>query len=87
MQQVAREVERAFAGQTVSQVLEGRNPFDLVVRVSQPGEVREDDIHRLPVTTASGAKVPLGVLATIRRDRCPNMITRENVQRKIVVSH
>jgi Cu/Ag efflux pump CusA len=54
--------------------------------VSQPGKVSEEEIHRLPVTTASGAKVPLGVLAAIRRDRCPNMITRENVQRKIVVS-
>ena len=28
----------------------------------------------------------MGVLATIRRDRCPNTITRENVQRKIIVS-
>jgi Cu/Ag efflux pump CusA len=56
------------------------------VRVSQPGKIREEETHRLPVTTASGAKVPLGVLATIRRDRCPNTITRENVQRKIIVS-
>jgi len=83
---VALELERAFSGETVSQVLEGRNPFDLVVRLSKPGEIRREDIHRLPVSTPAGAKIPLGALAEIREDRGPNMISRENVQRKIVVS-
>jgi CzcA family heavy metal efflux pump len=83
---VGMEVERAFAGETVSQILEGRNPFDLVVRVSRQGEVTEEEIRRLPVPTPAGATVPLGVLAHIRRDRSPNTISRENVQRKIVVS-
>ena len=84
--QVAHEIERAFAGEEVSQVLEGRNAFDLVVRASEQGQFEEEDIHRLPVTTATGAKVPLGALAKIHRDGGPNMISRENVQRKIVVS-
>jgi len=84
--QVAHEIERAFAGEQVSQVLEGRNAFDLVVRASQQGQVGEEDIHRLPVATPTGAKVPLGALARIYRDGGPNMISRENVQRKIVVS-
>ena len=84
--QVAHEIERAFAGEKVSQVLEGRNAFDLVVRASEQGQFGEEDIHRLPVTTATGAKVPLHALAKIHRDGGPNMISRENVQRKIVVS-
>lgn len=86
IRQVAHEIERAFAGETVDQVLEGRNAFDLVVRVSQPGLVTEEEIHRLPVATAGGAMVPLGALARIQRDAGPNMISRENVQRKLVVS-
>ena len=84
--QVAHEIERTFAGERVSQVLEGRNAFDLVVRASEQGQFEEEDIHRLPVTTATGAKVPLVALAKIYRDGGPNMISRENVQRKIVVS-
>jgi Cu/Ag efflux pump CusA len=84
--QVAHEIERAFAGEEVSQVREGRNAFDLVVRVSRQGQFGEEDLHRLPVATATGAKVPLGALAKIHRDGGPNMISRENVQRKIVVS-
>lgn len=83
---VAHELQRAFAGQRVSDILEGRNRFGLVVRVSQPDAICEEDIYRLPVATPAGAQVPLGALARIRRDRSPNQISRENVQRKIVVS-
>jgi len=37
------------------------------------------------ITTASGARLPLSALAEITRDRGPNLVSRENVQRKIVV--
>jgi Cu/Ag efflux pump CusA len=84
--QVGHEIERAFAGEIVSQVLEGRNAFDLVVRASEEGKFDENDINRLPVSTAGGAKVPLGALAKVQRDGGPNTISREKVQRKIVVS-
>src|SRR6185503_14608267 len=36
--------------------------------------------------TPSGARVPLKMLASIREDVGPNTISRENVQRKLVVS-
>jgi Cu/Ag efflux pump CusA len=84
--QVGAELERAFAGQTVSQILEGRNPFDLIVRVSDPDAIEASMLRNLPVATPRGERVPLGSLASIRRDRTPNTISRENVQRKIVVS-
>ena len=84
--QVGHEIERAFSGEVVSQVLEGRNAFDMVVRASEEGKFDETDINRMPISTGSGAKVPLGALAKVQRDGGPNTISRENVQRKIVVS-
>ena len=60
--------------------------FDLAVRVNNPGAIQVQPIQRLPVCTASGAVVPLEALAKIRRDRGSNQISRENVQRKIVIS-
>lgn len=84
--QVGHEIERAFAGETVSRVLEGRNAFDLVVRTSEEGKFDEADINRLPISAANGTKVPLGALAKVQRDGGPNTISRENVQRKIVIS-
>lgn len=82
---VSKAVETAFRGETVSQVLEGRNAFDLVVRVGDPKTLDTDAISNLSVDTPSGVKLPLKALASIRRSTGPNQISRENVQRKIVV--
>jgi Cu/Ag efflux pump CusA len=82
---VATAVETAFRGQTVSQILEGRNAFDLVVRVGDPKEITAEAIEDLPIDTPAGAKLPLKALAHIHNSTGPNQITRENVQRKIVV--
>jgi len=91
VQDVAAALQAAFRGDAVTQVLEGRNSFDLVVRV---GDAENPDawtnahaemVDNVLVDTPSGAKIPLKVLATISRDVGPNMISRENAQRKIVV--
>ncbi|RUL89442.1 efflux RND transporter permease subunit [Tautonia sociabilis] len=82
---VAEAVDTAFRGQVVSQVLEGRYAFDLVVRVGDPKAIDRESIENLPVDTPRGAKVPLKALARIVRSTGPNQISRENVQRKIVV--
>jgi Cu/Ag efflux pump CusA len=85
----AETLQAAFRGEAITQVLEGRNAFDLVVRVCDPATVRSwptpgmvDDVL---VDTPSGAKVPLKALARISPEFGPNMISRENAQRKIVV--
>jgi len=83
---VAEAVETAFAGQVVSKVLEGRATFDLVVRYDQSALEELETIRGMLITTPSGAQVPLHALASIQRTRGPNTISRENVQRKIVVA-
>jgi Cu/Ag efflux pump CusA len=78
-------IETAFAGLEVSRVLEGDASFDLVVRYDPDATADLDAIRSTLVTTATGARLPLHALADIRKDRGPNTIGRENVQRKIVV--
>ena len=82
---VAEAVETAFAGQVVSRVLEGQATFDLVVRYHRSALEELETIRGMLVTTPSGAQVPLHALASVQRTRGPNTISRENVQRKIVV--
>ena len=82
---VAEAVETMFVGRDVSKVLEGQASFDLVVRYPESAVADLDAVRNALLTTRSGAHVPLHALAEIRRDRGPNMISRENVQRKIVV--
>jgi copper/silver efflux system protein len=66
-------------------VLEGQQSYALVVRF---GEAARGDLATLSgalIDTPSGAQVPLSALAEVRNDRGPNAISRENVQRKIVI--
>ncbi len=78
-------VDVALNGQVVSQVLEGQHPVDLVVRLPDERRVGSEAVRRVPVDAAGGAKVPMSLVATVREDRGPNVINRENVQRKLVV--
>ena len=79
-------VDIAFLGMTVSEVYDGQNSHDLVVRYDEPFRKDLESIRTSLVDTPTGARVPLDMVTDIRVDRGPNYISRENVQRKIVVS-
>ena len=82
---LAEAIDVAFYGEPVSQVLEGQNVFDLVVRLDEQHRGSAEKIRGAVIDTPLGAKVELGWLAEIAEDRGPNTISREKVQRKIVV--
>ncbi|MEW6298162.1 MAG: efflux RND transporter permease subunit [Thermodesulfobacteriota bacterium] len=86
VEDVADAIETAFWGKTVSRVLEGQRSFDLVVRYEDASRHNLDAIRATLIDTPLGGKVPLHLLATVAKDLGPNMINRENVQRRIVVS-
>ncbi|KFI23848.1 multidrug transporter AcrB [Nitrosococcus oceani] len=85
VQEVAEAVKGAFYGQPVSKILEGRANFDLVVRYDPRVKADLEAVRATLMTTGSGAHLPLHALAEIRKDRSPNFISREDVQRKMVV--
>lgn len=85
IRQVAETVETAFSGMAVSRVQQGQATYDLTVRFDPASKANLEAVHATLVTTASGARLPLSALADIRNDRAPYYITRENVQRKMVV--
>ncbi|MEN8764028.1 MAG: efflux RND transporter permease subunit [Thiogranum sp.] len=85
IQDVAEAIRTAYFGTTVSRVLEGQTSFDLVVRFNEKTRADIDAIRETLITTRDGAQLPLHALAEIRYDLGPNTISRENVQRKIVV--
>ncbi len=82
---VTQAIKSAFGGQVVSQVLEGQAVFDLLVRY-EPGTLEDlSTVRHTLVATPSGAQVPLHALAEVKKSRGPNTLSRENVERKIVV--
>jgi CzcA family heavy metal efflux pump len=86
VEDVAEAVETAFLGKAVSRVLEGQRSFDLVVRAEEANRQNVEAVRATLIDTPLGGKVPLALLAEVKKDLGPNTISRENVQRKIVVS-
>jgi copper/silver efflux system protein len=83
--QLAEAIDVALNGEVVSQVLEQGRSVDLVVRFPDALRANAEAIASVPFDTPTGQRVPLSQLATISVDRGPNTVSRENVQRKIVV--
>jgi Cu(I)/Ag(I) efflux system membrane protein CusA/SilA len=82
---LAEAVDVAFAGEAVSQVLEGQRAFDIVVRFAPEYRGNLEAVRDARINTPVGSSVTLTTLADVRFDMGPNAISREDVQRKIVV--
>jgi Cu/Ag efflux pump CusA len=67
-------------------VLEGQVTFPLVIRYARDERASDlDAVGSTMIEASDRSQVPLSAVATIERDRGPNFIMRENVQRRIVV--
>ncbi|MDE5611329.1 MAG: efflux RND transporter permease subunit, partial [Odoribacter sp.] len=75
----------ALSGKVVSQVNDDGKIFDLTVKVDDSKRNTIDAIGELTLD-ANGRKIPLHYVAEILPLSGPNTISRENVQRKIVLS-
>lgn len=84
--QFAEYVNAAVGGEMVSQVQDGAKTFDLTVRVADNDLQSIDHIKSLLIDTNDGRLVPLADVAEIVSTAGPNTISRENAQRKLVVS-
>jgi CzcA family heavy metal efflux pump len=83
--QLGDAIDVAFNGEKVSQVLEDGKSFDLVVRFPDEYRSNAQSIAAVMFDTPTGHRVPLSQLAQVTVERGPNTVSRENVQRKIVV--
>ena len=78
-------VRSAIGGTGAGQVFEGQRRFEIVVRYGEAHRSTTEDIRRALVPTPSGARVPLGQLASVHEILGPKRISREANQRRIVV--
>jgi CzcA family heavy metal efflux pump len=78
-------LETALNGRTVAQVLDGQKTYDVFVRYGESSRNDVKAMSEMLVDTEKGQKVPLALLADVRDSKGPNIINRENVQRRIVV--
>lgn len=80
------QVDIAFAGEKAGEIYEGQQYFDLIVRFRQVSRNGMENIKAALISLPNGGQIPLEQLATVASISSPNTISRENVQRKIVVA-
>lgn len=79
-------ISLAFSGEKLADIYEGQRSFDVVVRLNKDYTEDIEGIRKALIDTKNGHKVPLEEVADIVSVGGPNNISRENVQRKLVVS-
>ena len=79
-------VDLSFAGFKQADIFEGAYRFDLVLKLKPEYTLSMEGIKSALIDTGSGGKVPLEDVADVVSVMGPNSISRENVQRKIVIS-
>lgn len=78
-------VESAFPGKKVGSVYENERSFDLIIRLNKDYTESVDGVKRALIDTPNG-KISLAEVASVVSVGGPGSISRENVQRKVVVS-
>ena len=78
-------VEAAVGGKVVTELIDGRRRFQVVVRFSDRYRKDRQMLGSLRLTAPGGEQVPLSQVADIRRSSGPEVVRREDSQRRIVV--
>lgn len=83
--EVTEFIETAMNGHVVSEIIDGQRKYDLLIRLEE--NVREDltAIGRLMLKLPDGGNVKLEDVASIRQSQGPNVISREQVRRRIII--
>ncbi|HJN71955.1 MAG TPA: efflux RND transporter permease subunit, partial [Phycisphaerales bacterium] len=84
--EAAEQVREAMYGEVVDTVNQGTKQYDLVVRLDPTQRETIEQVRNLLLRGRGGAIVRLRDVADIGPQRSSNLITRENAQRKAVVS-
>lgn len=79
-------IDNAFGGEKLADIYEGQRRFDLVLKLDSNYTKNIEGIKAALIDTDDGKKVSLEQIADVRSVSGPSSISRENVQRKIVVS-
>ena len=75
-----------FAGEKAGEIYEGQKYFDLIVRFEESSRNSIEAMKSALISLPNGEKIALDQLADVLSESSPNGISRENVQRKIVIA-
>jgi CzcA family heavy metal efflux pump len=79
-------IEVAFGNEKLADIYEGMRNFDLVIKLDKNNSGSLEGIKNTYIDTYDGKKIPLEEIAEIKSVTGPSSISRENAERKLVVS-
>jgi len=80
------QLSTLLGGRKVAELREGQRTVNLVLRLPVEWRDAPEKIARLPVETTTGQRVPLALVADVREAKGPNVIFRENSQRRFTIA-
>jgi cobalt-zinc-cadmium resistance protein CzcA len=78
-------MDAAIGGRTVSEMIEGQRRFGIVVRLPERYRADDEAVRGLMLSAPGGERVRLSQVAHVTMARGPEVISREDGQRRIVV--
>lgn len=85
-EEAGAQVRRSLFGDTVAVINQGVRRYDLVLRLQEDQRESVEDVEDVVLTGRDGALVRLHEVADIGPEQASNLISRQNAQRKTVIS-
>ena len=85
IEDINKEVQTSFAGQSAGLVYEGEKRFDMVVRLEKDNRKNLEDVQNLFITAPNGNQIPLNQIAEVKMETSPNQIQREDAKRRLTI--
>jgi Cu/Ag efflux pump CusA len=82
---VNEQLSTLLGGKVITELREGQRAMDLLLRLPPEWRDGPEKLAELPIETGDGRRVPLRLIAHVRESTGPNVINRENTQRRIVI--
>lgn len=83
---VNEQVSTLLGGRVLAELREGQRTLDLVLRLPERWRDSPEKLGELLLEAGGGQRIPLRLVADIREAKGPNVINRENGQRRIVIA-
>jgi CzcA family heavy metal efflux pump len=80
------QLSAMIGGKEVAELREGQRVVNLVMRLPEKWRNSPDKIAELPIETGERQHIPLSLVADVREAKGPNVIFRENSQRRFALA-
>ena len=82
---INQQISKLLGGNQLGELREGEATLDLVMRLPESWRTWPENIGDLMIQTRDGRHLPLSLVAEVHQVNGPNVINRENGQRRIVI--